>query len=180
MMAAKEVIKNQALLGNSPREILSAANDMLSRENDAGMFVTAFVGIYDRKSKFLEYANAGHNPPVLLREGAHFIPVERNFVLGGFEGLEYNTNSIPFGEGDAIVLYTDGVTEMMNGRAELFGDHRLIKMLHEISTKAKGDEPKARDIVETIAAEVERFADGTAPSDDVTILTLRLKSTFPG
>jgi serine phosphatase RsbU (regulator of sigma subunit)/CHASE2 domain-containing sensor protein len=176
MMAAKAVIKNQALLGDSPNEILTAANDIICRENDAGMFVTAFVGIYDAELETLEYANAGHNPPVLLRDGAKFIPVERNFVLGGFEGLKYEPEAIHFGESDAIVLYTDGVTEMMNCRAELFGDNRLIKLLDEIPTKKRREDLKSRDIVEAIAAEVEIFADGAAPSDDVTILALRHKS----
>ncbi|MCL2009889.1 MAG: CHASE2 domain-containing protein [Synergistaceae bacterium] len=172
MMAAKTVIKNQALLGGSPHGILTAANELLCQDNDAGMFVTAFIGIYDSGKKVLEYANAGHNPPLLMRDGV-FLPVKESIALGAVEDIEYETETIPLGEGDTVVFYTDGVTEMMNKRRELFGEGRLVKLLREISERVESGGVGARSVVEEISKEVLIFAGDAAPSDDVTILALR-------
>ena len=180
MMAAKTVIRNQALSGGSPHEILISANDLLCRDNEAGMFVTVFVGIYNKDLKVLQFANAGHTPPLLMRDGASYLQVEKNFVLGGIEGIEYTTETISFGEGDAIVLYTDGVTEMMNERQEFFGENKLVDLLQEMSANMKDETITAHCIVDAISNEVALFAGDANPSDDITILVLqcpRVKSS---
>jgi sigma-B regulation protein RsbU (phosphoserine phosphatase) len=134
------------------------------------MFVTVFMAIYDKKNGELEFANAGHNPPVAAagRE-ARWLEAERNFVLGAFEGLEFPSQRVSFGEGDALVLYTDGVTESMNESGELFGDDRLIGLAARIFETGG----PAREIVAAIDSEVSSFAGNAEQSDDVTILVLK-------
>jgi serine phosphatase RsbU (regulator of sigma subunit)/CHASE2 domain-containing sensor protein len=172
MMKAQSVIRNGTFSGTetSAGAILAAANDELCRDNDASMFVTVFMAIYDKKDGKLEFANAGHNPPIVTtgRE-ARWLGAERNFVLGAFEGMEFQSQRVSFGEGDALVLYTDGVTESMNESSELFGDDRLIGLAARIF---ETDRP-AREIVAAIDSEVVSFAGNAQQSDDVTILVLK-------
>jgi serine phosphatase RsbU (regulator of sigma subunit)/CHASE2 domain-containing sensor protein len=175
MMSARMIIKNLAMTGLSPGEILTAANSQLCDDNDAGMFITAFAGIYDRRRGVLEYANAGHNPPVLLRgDCAEWLDVEKNFVLGGMEGIPYGEQEVAFAGGDAIIMYTDGVTEMMDERNELFGDGRLMELAGRISRLAP------REMTAAIDAEVTAFAGSAEQSDDVTILAARVANAIQG
>jgi serine phosphatase RsbU (regulator of sigma subunit)/CHASE2 domain-containing sensor protein len=172
MMMARTVIRSQAMSGFSAGEILRAANDLLSRDNNAAMFVTVFIAIYDRASGTLEYANAGHNSPIIIRGGElSWLSSEENFVLGGYEGLDYEQESVDFRPGDCLALYTDGVTEAMNEANELFGDDRLMETVRHAA-----DLP-AKEIVVTIDAEVARYAGTAGQSDDVTVIVLRLTST---
>jgi serine phosphatase RsbU (regulator of sigma subunit)/CHASE2 domain-containing sensor protein len=172
MMKAQSVIRNETFSGTemSAGYILAAANNELCRGNDASMFVTVFMAIYDKKNGKLEFANAGHNPPIAVtgRE-ARRLDVERNFVLGAFEGMEFPSQSVSFGEGDSLVLYTDGVTESMNESSELFGDDRLIGLVARIFET----EGPAREIVAAIDSEVASFAGNAQQSDDVTVLVLK-------
>ncbi|MDR1134282.1 MAG: CHASE2 domain-containing protein [Synergistaceae bacterium] len=172
MMKAQSVIRNETFsaAGTSAGAILAAANGELCRGNDASMFVTVFMAIYDKKNGKLEFANAGHNPPVVARgRKARWLDSERNFVLGAFEGMDFPSQSVSFGEGDALVLYTDGVTESMNESGELFGDGRLIDLAERIF---ETDRP-AREIVAAIDSEVASFAGNARQSDDVTVLVLK-------
>jgi serine phosphatase RsbU (regulator of sigma subunit)/CHASE2 domain-containing sensor protein len=168
MMMARAVIRSQAISGLPPGKILRAANDLLSRDNNAGMFVTVFMAIYDSANGKLEFSNAGHNPPIIIRGGElSWLRSAENFVLGGFEGLDYEQESADFRPGDCLALYTDGVTEAMNEANELFGDARLMK-----TVRASADR-SANEIVKTIDAEVAGYAGNAAQSDDVTVMALR-------
>ena len=172
MMKAQSVIRNETFAEEemSAGAILAAANDELCRGNDASMFVTVFLAIYDKKNGELEFANAGHNPPIAAKgHEARRLGSEGNFVLGAFEGLEFPSQRVAFGEGDALVLYTDGVTESMNESSELFGDDRLIGLAARIF---ETDRP-AREIVAAIDSEVASYAGNAQQSDDVTILVLK-------
>ncbi|MDR1509839.1 MAG: SpoIIE family protein phosphatase, partial [Synergistaceae bacterium] len=169
MMKALTIVKSQAASGALPDAILAAANDLLCRDNDAGMFVTAFVGIYDRSKGVMEFSNAGHNPPLIVRNGeAKYLDVVKDCALGYAEGVGYALREIPFGEKDALVLYTDGVTEAMNERRELFGEDRLLSLAGEIFKTEDG----ARSSVLAIDSAVASHASGAEQSDDVTILVM--------
>jgi serine phosphatase RsbU (regulator of sigma subunit)/CHASE2 domain-containing sensor protein len=169
MMMARTVIRSRAMSGFSAGKILRAANDLLSRDNNAGMFVTVFMAIYDRASGTLEYANAGHNSPIIIRGGEpSWLPAAENFVLGGYEGLDYEQESVDFLPGDCLALYTDGVTEAMNETNELFGDDRLMETIRHAA-----DSP-AKEMVGRIDSEVARYAGTAGQSDDVTVMALRL------
>jgi sigma-B regulation protein RsbU (phosphoserine phosphatase) len=117
----------------------------------------------------MEFSNAGHNPPLIVRNGEpEYLDVVKDCALGYREGIEYALREIPFGEKDAFVLYTDGVTEAMNERKELFGEDRLFSLASEIFKTAGG----ARSSVLAIDAAVVSHAGGAEQSDDVTILVM--------
>ena len=92
-MMTKILIKNQAIAGLSPSDIFSTVNNQLCENNDANMFVTAWMGIYDIRTGRLACVNAGHNPPLLCRRDGtfEFFKVRSNFVLGGMEGISYQS-----------------------------------------------------------------------------------------
>jgi len=170
MMVSRTLIKNMALSGDPPHELLYAVNNQLCQNNDANMFVTAFVGILDLKDNILRYANAGHNPPILIHDGrVEWLPVKRGFVLAGMEDIGYESQEVAFTGSDMLILYTDGVTEAMDIERKLFGDGRLIELIEK--TAILGNSP--REMIGAINDAVSAFANGAEQSDDITLLALR-------
>lgn len=169
MMSAKTLIKNFAESGMEPAAIFTRANQELCRNNEAGMFVTAFMGILDVRTGRFVYANAGHNPPLFGKNGKtfEFMKLKSGFMLGGLEGVQYVQEEILFENGDALFLYTDGVTEGQNASSELYGDARL----REILNGTDGGSPES--LLNTVWENVSAFENGTEQSDDLTMLGLR-------
>ncbi len=171
MVITKTLIKNYAQLGISPSEVFTRANNQLCDGNDAGMFVTAFMGILNIKTGEFKYVNAGHNPPCIKKVSGEFefMRAPAGFVLAGMEGIKYKENSTVFEKGDTIFLYTDGVTEATDINNELFSDPRLTEVLN----KYKDEDLKS--ILTGIKAEIDLFV-GKAPQfDDITMLGLTYK-----
>lgn len=174
MMVSRTLIKNMAISGGSPHEVLYAVNNQLCQNNDADMFVTTFIGFLDLKNNVMLYANAGHNPPILIHDGrADWMSVRKDFVLAGMEDIIYESQEIEFGGSDMLFLYTDGVTEAMNAEKELFGDERLLEKIREAALA--GSSPK--EVIVSVSDAVSSFTDGAEQSDDITMLAVRL---FPG
>lgn len=169
MMISKTLIKNYALEGMSASEILFRANNALCENNDAGMFVTAFLAIVDLNTGRMSYASAGHNPPLIQKKDGPFtwLPVKRSFVLAGMENTKYTTQETDLQKGDRLLLYTDGVTEAMNKSQELFSDKLLLETVNRIP-----GEMSAKEMLQTIKAEVDLFADGAEQADDITLLSV--------
>ena len=173
MMTAKTFIKSFAESGLSVEQVFTHANAKLCEGNDAGMFVTAWLGILNTKTGQVQFANAGHNPPLVRHaDGTYeYLKSRAGFVLAGMEGVRYRRNELNLAPGDAIYLYTDGVTEATNLNEELYGEERLQKVL-DIYKDATP---------ETICAEVKIDVDkfvGEAPQfDDITMLAIRYKGT---
>ena len=173
MMTAKTFIKSFAESGLSVEQVFTYANAKLCEGNDAGMFVTAWLGILNTKTGKVLFANAGHNPPLVKHaDGTYeYLKSRAGFVLAGMEGVRYRKNELTLAPGDAIYLYTDGVTEATNMSEELYGEERLQKILEQ----HKDATP------ETICAEVKKDVDkfvGEAPQfDDITMLAIRYKGT---
>ena len=154
-------------------EIMARTNDRLVETNEEGMFVTAFTGVLDVVTGEFVYVNAGHNPPLVRRNGSfEFLPMAKGPMLGVMEGMKFPADRLTFSPGDVLFLYTDGVTEAMNNKREIFTEERLKKTLSVQS--------KERSAVEILAAArdaVERHAGGAEPSDDITMLGLVYKGT---
>ncbi|MGE4553539.1 MAG: PP2C family protein-serine/threonine phosphatase, partial [Desulfovibrionaceae bacterium] len=114
-------------------------------------------------------ASAGHNPPVLLpAQGApSWLPPRREPVAGAMEGMTYTTDTLTLHPGDALFLYTDGVTEAMNHQEELYSDPRLMELLATLGGRA----PK--EMVSTVHASIKAFTGGAEQSDDITMVALR-------
>lgn len=161
-------LANQQL---SPAEICTHMNDALSGdENSTNMFVTLFVGMVDLTSGHLSFCNAGHNPPVIGGGNHHgdFLEMKPNFPIGVLPGLEFEGEKIESIKGRALFIYTDGLNEAENREHEQFGDERLLDILRNTHFDS------AQQVIETLAAEVEKHREGADPNDDLTMMCLRI------
>lgn len=169
MMRSKTIIKSYAESGMSVEEVFTLANEKLCEGNDAGMFVTAWMGILNIRNGKVLFANAGHNHPLVKHSDGTFeyLKSRAGFVLAGMEGVRYRKNELVLKPGDAIYLYTDGVTEATDLNEELYGEDRL----HSILEKYKDETMEV--ICSEIKKDVDLFA-GEAPQfDDITMLALK-------
>jgi sigma-B regulation protein RsbU (phosphoserine phosphatase) len=170
MVIAKTLIKNDAQAGKSPREVFERVNNILCENNEADMFVTAFMAYLDLRSGGLTCVNAGHNPPLLTRGGkfewAKFKP---GFVLAGMGNMTYEQTTLTMQPDDTLYIYTDGVTEAMDLNGELWGDERLKDAL------ARYVDVSSQELTDFIKKEIDRFTDGAEQADDITMLALRYK-----
>ncbi|QLA19806.1 PP2C family protein-serine/threonine phosphatase [Desulfolutivibrio sulfoxidireducens] len=169
MAVTMTLFKAYARPERSSVEVLARVNDKLSRDNETGLFVTAFCGVLNLRTGRLDYANAGHNLPVAIRaDGATaFLPRSGGLVLGAVSDFPYKTTSLTLAPGDTLVVYTDGVTEAMDREHALFGNERLLEA-------CRGDRRRApKVLVEDIVAAVRAHAGDAPQSDDITILAVR-------
>ena len=166
MMTAKTIIKDLAESGMSVNDIFTKANAKLCENNESGMFVTAWMGILDIPSGKMQFANAGHNPPLLKRADGSFeyLKTRAGFVLAGMEGVRYRAGEITFSKGDRLFLYTDGVTEATNTQNELYGENRLLEFMN------KNLNASATKLLPYLKSDIDKFV-GEAPQfDDITML----------
>ena len=127
MMRAKATFNGIAQTGLPLADVAERANDALSRDNDANMFVTAWIGELNLATGVVTYINAGHNPPLWIGKGAapEFVRERSGLMFGAMPGLKYKARELKLKPGDALYLYTDGITEQPDEKGELFGDERL-------------------------------------------------------
>lgn len=157
----------------SPAKVIQKTNDLVIKDiaDAAAMFLTLFYGIYDREKKIFRYSNAGHNPPVFYdksQDKAHLLNVH-GAPIGIIEGQVYGEDEVSMDEGDAIVLYTDGVVEMQNPRQEMFGLPGLIDVI--MRSKALS----AKEMGEAIRRTAFDFSASRPQFDDFTLLIFKLK-----
>ena len=151
---------------------IEKTNDRLCANNDGGLFVTAFSGVLDLTTGIFRYVNAGHNPPLIRRRGKNFeeLPMELNFVLGGWADWQYIQQEIKLEEGDTIFLYTDGVTEAENSAGKLYSLERLKKFLNELDNNFSAEE-----ILQEVHKSLENFSFTVEQSDDITMLAVKFE-----
>jgi sigma-B regulation protein RsbU (phosphoserine phosphatase) len=155
-----------------PEHILSRLNDELATDNPSGMFVTFLCAVFESKTGRLALANAGHCRPVILHDGEPPRWAVKNLgtALGFEPGLQFERTEFSINPGDALVLYSDGVTEAFNPRDELYGNERLL-------TDAGGFSGQpAIGITAGLLNNIRAFAAGAPQSDDIAILTLKVKA----
>jgi sigma-B regulation protein RsbU (phosphoserine phosphatase) len=171
MAVSRTLIKATALRALASNECLSSVNDILCGESVGSMFVTVFYGIFDLNTGMVDFTNAGHNPPYILHADGkvEMLEADCNLVLGVMEGIKFKSGSLRLNPGDALVMYTDGVTEAENPVHDQFGTDRLETVLAGL----KG--ASSRQIVETVHDRVHEFIDGAPQSDDITQLVIRRK-----
>jgi sigma-B regulation protein RsbU (phosphoserine phosphatase) len=169
MARTKTIFEALAAREADPGVILAAANHNLCAENDAGMFVTAVCGVLDAGNGELTFALAGHDPPVLVPAEGDPAPleVEGGRVLGLIEGSDYPVNRLRLGHRDAVVMFTDGVSEAQNTEGGFFEMDRILETVQ----KHRNEDAKA--VNETLLAAVRSFAGEAPQSDDITLMTLR-------
>lgn len=170
MAISRTVIRATALRQHSPATCLSESNNLLCNESVNGMFVTVFYAVLNIHTGDVVYSNGGHNRPVWIRKGetAEMLPVTGNMALGVMSGLPYNERTIHLEPGDSLFLYTDGISEAMNPKGELFGDARLIETCSQASASAKA-------MIGRMEQRVSAFVDGATQYDDMTMLSLLYK-----
>ena len=169
MVIAKTLIKNHVQLGESPAQAFTAVNRTLCENNEAGLFVTAWLGVLTISTGELVYTNAGHNPPLIGRagEGFSYLKMRSGLVLAGMEGVRYREASLRLGDGDALFLYTDGVTEATDTAQQLYGEQRLRAYLDERGAGTP------EEVLHGLQTELGSFAKGAPQFDDVTMLMIR-------
>ena len=171
MVIAKTLIKNYTQTGMEPAEVFTTVNRLLCDGNDAGLFVTAWMGVLEISSGVLTYVNAGHNPPLLKKADGKFdyLRERTGFVLAGMEEVKYRQSTRTITPGDRLFLYTDGVTETTDSRQQLYGEDRLQNFLNENSSC------DAEKMLQRLQADLQAFA-GSAPQfDDITMLLMDFK-----
>lgn len=174
MIISKTLIKNQANYSLTPAEVLENVNNQLCKNNQAEMFVTAFIAQYDFNEKKLKCANAGHNLPLIYREneGFQWLRMKPGFVLGGLEDIRYDNLTISLDSGNQIFLYTDGVTEALDKEKSLYGEERLINKLNSNQVVKFNN---MIDILTFIKDDIKEFVKEEEQADDITILMLKIK-----
>jgi len=170
MVIAKTLIKNNAQYGKAPKEIFETVNNQLCEGNEAGMFVTAFMGILEIGTGKFTYVNAGHNPPVIKKSEGNYewLVTKPGFVLAGMEGMRYRQDEIVLEQGDTLYMYTDGVTEATNAENELFTDPRLLDVLNN----HKAD--NLAELLSSVKKEIDLFVKEAPQFDDITMLALKI------
>lgn len=169
MVIAKALIRNEATLEYEPSEICERVNEQLCEENEQGLFVTCWLGCVNLSTGIMKFANAAHNPPVLYDGDTYkFLEQKSGIMLAAMEGSKYVQHQIQLKEGSRLFLYTDGVTEAQNKDGALFGEPLLLGAL------AKTAALSAKDAINVVNAEVERFAGGAEQADDITALAFGL------
>ncbi len=150
------------------RTILRKVNNLICESVERGKFVTAVYGVLDVKNRIFTFANAGHNPPLLLRQSGEVeFLTTGGWTLGIQAERDYEERPIHIRSGDLLVLYTDGVTEAENKSSELFGTERLVELVRAHRDRS------AKEIRSTIVSEVGRFRDADKQPDDLTLMIIK-------
>jgi len=166
MAVTRNLFRIVAQQGLGPDEIATQINNILSKDNEQCMFVTMFIGRADLRTGRLDYCNCGHNVPLI--DGQFMVEQYTNQPLGIWEGGVFKGETVDDIRGKQMLLYTDGLNEAENPNHELFGDDRLL----ELMSKAGG--MRSDEVVSMLQQAVEQHRDGADPSDDLTLLCLKL------
>ena len=169
MMRAKTIIKSIAQTGKPVAEVVTEANNALCEGNGANMFVTAWIGELDLESGRVSYVNAGHNPPIIIRtdEDDDYLRTRPGLVLGAMSGVKYRSQEVTLAPGEALYLYTDGLTEQTNDQGEMFGEERLLSFISFGHFQSE-----TQKILSKVSAQVSAFAANMEQADDRTQLVV--------
>jgi sigma-B regulation protein RsbU (phosphoserine phosphatase) len=145
-------------------------NDLISANTSDGRFITFFWALINNEEKKMTYVNAGHNHPLLIRNGKIRKLHKGGMILGVMETtIPYDSETINLQKDDVIVLFTDGISEAMNKEFEEFSDERLEENSVKLSSFS------AKEILDGITNEVTHFTKGASQSDDITMVVLKVK-----
>ncbi|MDZ7266339.1 MAG: SpoIIE family protein phosphatase [candidate division KSB1 bacterium] len=179
MTMIRTALRTEARGVKDAAEVLTRVNKFVSGDVKKGMFVTLFYVIIDSKRRRLNYASAGHNPMILYRASTKrtYYLNPRGFPVGiqlPDEDLfrkSIESDTIQLMEDDILLIYTDGITEAMNSRRELFGEERLLKIIRDYGHL------RVKPFVEKIKDEILSFTEGAPQSDDITLVAIKEKTS---
>ena len=166
MVIAKTLIKNRALLGGGPAEVLKYVNEQLCEGNEAELFVTVWLAILDLRTGKGVAANAGHEHPAIKRKGGAFelIIYRHSPAVATLEGIRFREHEFELHPGDKLFVYTDGVPEATNADNKLFGADRMVEALN------KSGDRDVSVILPEVKAEIDNFVGDAPQFDDITML----------
>jgi sigma-B regulation protein RsbU (phosphoserine phosphatase) len=170
MVISKTLLKNRAMLGESPKVVLENVNNQLCENNEQEMFVTVWFGIYEISTGKMTAANAGHEYPAICRRDGQFelYKDRHGLVLAGMENVKYREYELELHAGDTLFVYTDGVPEATNAKEELYGTDRMLEALNQ----NPGSGPM--ELLPTVKADIDAFVGDAPQFDDITMLALKI------
>lgn len=174
MAMTQTLFKGLATAARSASEVIAQVNRALCEQSHSGMFVTLVYGVLHLPTRTLEFCNAGHLAPLLLRPGEPIRALEgteRCPALGLSQGLDFQSCRVRLQAGDRLVLYTDGVTEAQDERQQFYGFERLLRFL-----EAKAESTRdPREMAEGLVGDIRLHAGGEEAYDDLTVLIVQLE-----
>ncbi len=175
MALSRTVIRTSALGGRRPAAVLTKANTIIREDSKSDMFLTACYATFDLGSGRMVLANGGHNRPLLWRanDGTGAEIRTRGIVLGAFEEITLEERETVLDLGDALLLYSDGVTDASNSQGKMFGEERLHAVLTQHAERG------AHGLIEAILDAITEFTGGAAQYDDMTLVAIRRQPTLP-
>lgn len=183
MVFAKTLIREKLMDIPDLDQAVTAVNLEICNSNPEGMFITAFIAVFEQDSDSFRYVNAGHNKPVLIHNGkAEFMECKTGIALGVFDDVEYEQGEYAFPDGEILYLYTDGVTEAINKEKQFFGDENLLHACSApenaekevLSDAGSVPEDTATDVCERAVSALKTFiGTDTEQFDDITMVVLK-------
>jgi sigma-B regulation protein RsbU (phosphoserine phosphatase) len=167
MMTVKTHINNLVVMGHSPEEFVKVINKKICENNRQGYFVTMLICIVNVKTGKLSIINCGHNIPLIKHKDGEYeyIKLNANIPLGLFANYNYKVYETQFSDGDMFYMYTDGVTEALNDKEEMFGEERLLNSLNKVK-----DTKNIKEVLSSIKSELKNYTNSVEQSDDITML----------
>ena len=164
-MITQVVIKQTLINNHDPSEVLFSLNNQLCVNNPESMFITLWLGIYNKTNKKLTFSNAGHNPPLIKENGKFkYLDIKSGIVLGIMEDFQYEDEEVIIEK--ELVTYTDGITDANNNYGEMYGEDRLLEFFNEF----KSD----KDPILPLLKDINDFTKDTEQFDDMTLLYLKV------
>jgi serine phosphatase RsbU (regulator of sigma subunit) len=152
--------------------VVTAINRLVCEISPAGQFATLFLAHVDETTLRFTYVNAGHNPPALLRpDGTRVLLEVGGPVVGVSELIPYDQATLQLAPGDRVVFYTDGLSEGMNARKEMYGDDRAVEFAAGLPATQN-----PREQIDAMLGDLDRFLAGVEPQDDITLMVLRVRA----
>lgn len=173
MMVARIILRTMTKNLKSVVDAFNKTNYALAKRNRLNMFVTVWAGIIDLRTGHIDFASAGHNPPIVRHNdgSVEFIPSKAGLVMAAMEDTVYKQQSYEMKKGDTLFLYTDGVTEATNSENKLFGDDRLLETI-----KKSGDLDTANTCT-FVKKEIDKFVQDVPQFDDITMLAVKFNGS---
>ena len=167
MVMVKTSLREKLKAGRSLKATLMSLNRDMCLSNPENMFATIFAAVLDKNTGSVRYANAGHNPPVLIGKNPSLVSVKSGVALGLFDDIMIEEEELKLEEGEGILLYTDGITEAVNTVKDQYGEDRLLEKIRN-----EYDSTNARDLVTGIVDSVNEFAGDAGQFDDITCVAV--------
>lgn len=170
MAVVSSMFRTLSASTDSPEKLISAINSSMASRNENMMFVTFFVGELDLETGDLKYCNAGHNAPIVLRDGVpQVLKTDANVPVGIIADWKYTLQQTALSPGTILLLYTDGLTEATRADGSLFGEERVLANLTGLKATTS-----SKELSEHMKSSVKDFVGDAEQSDDLTMLVIRI------